>query len=257
MVGNIVYDDENRIIQETYKHARAQKGSDMKENPNQSEPSMSYCSSQLVADTLLALCHVNAMPPVFIDPATGKSVQSKGEHPMYRLFRIARSWLEWELYRENIRFETSESTQTGILGNCYDAVAACSIIAISNMVILMQSTTDVSSTDSDRSSSNTSADELIRPVASAKFYTEIFDSEPIRNDLTRAACAQAMSCICCAADRLEIDNVEPVGLMTSLEFLLDRIIGKIAKFLNVAICCSTCVADGRYLFQHFFHFSCR
>ena len=225
MDGNIVYEDENRIIQETYKEARAQKGLDSIGDPNQSEPSLSYCSSQLVADTLLSLCHVNAMPPVFVDPTTGKVVQSKGEHPMYRLFKLARTWLEWELYRENIRFEMANATQTGISGNCYDAVAACSIIAISNMVILMQSTTDASLPDNERASSST--DELIRPVASATFYSEIFDSDPIRNDLTRAACAQALSCICCAADRLEMDNVEPVGLLTSLEFLLDRIIGTI------------------------------
>jgi hypothetical protein len=227
MVGNIVYEDENRVIQETYKDARAQKGFDNHDDPHQSEPSLSYCSSQLVADTLLSLCHVNAMPPVFVDPTTGRSIQSKGEHPMYKLFKVARSWLEWELYRENIRFEIADSTHTGISGNCYDTVAACSIIAISNMVILMQSTTDVGLPDNERSLSNT--DELVRPVASAKFYIEIFDSEPIRNDLTRAACAQALSCICCAADRLEIDNVEPVGLLTSLEFLLDRIIGMIAE----------------------------
>ena len=227
MVGNIVYEDENRIIQETYKSARVQRALDNRHDPNQSEPSISYCTSQLVADTLLALCHVNAMPPVFVDPTTGKSVQSKGEHPMYRLFKIARSWLEWELYRENIRFEIAESSHTGISGNCYDTIAACSIIAVSNMVILMQSTTDDSSLNNDRACSST--DDLIRPVASAKFYIEIFDSEPIRNDLTRAASAQALSCICCAADRLEIENVEPVGLLTSLEFLLDRIIGKIVN----------------------------
>lgn len=185
MVGNIVYEDENRIIQETYAHARVQKGLGTHNDTNQSEPSLSYCSSQLVADTLLALCHVNAMPPVFVDPTTGRSIQSKGEHPMYKLFKIARSWLEWELYRENIRFELAASTQTGISGNCYDTVAACAIIAISNMVILMQSTTDVPVPNSERPSSST--DDLLRPVASAAFYTEIFDSEPIRNDLTRAA----------------------------------------------------------------------
>ena len=227
MVGNMVYEDENRIIQETCKDARVQKRFHHNNDPNQSQPSLSYCSSQLVADTLLSLCQVNAMPPVFVDPNTGRSIQTKGEHPMYKLFKIARSWLEWELYRENVRFEIADSTHTGISGNCYDTVAACSIIAISNMVILMQSTTDVDIPDHERSCSST--DEFIRPVTCAKFYIEIFDSEPIRNDLTRAACAQALSCICCAADRLEIDNVEAVGLLTSLEFLLDRIIGKIAE----------------------------
>jgi hypothetical protein len=226
MVGNIVYEDENRIIRETYKDARAQKGFDNRDDAN--SPSFSYCSSQLVADTLLALCHVNAMPAVFVDPTTGRSIQAKGEHPLYKLFKIARSWLEWELYRETIRFEIAESTHTGISGNCYDTVAACSIIAISNLVILIQSTTDVPENDTD---------ELIRPVTCAKFYIEIFDSEPIRNDLTRAACAQALACICCAADRLEVENVEPVGLLSSLEFLLDRIIGTITCLRNVHVYC--------------------
>jgi hypothetical protein len=225
MVGNIVFDDENRIIEEVYKNSMARKGLERSDDdPIQTEPPLSYCSSQLVADTLLALCHVNAMPAVFTDPASGKSIQSTGEHPMYRLFKVARSWLEWELYRENIRFEIAESTNTGISGNCYDTIAACAIIAISNMVILIQSTTDVLVSNKNGTTSNTN--ELIQPVASSKFYIDIFDSEPIRNDLTRAACAQALSCICCAADRLEMDNVEPVGLLTSLEFLLDRIIGK-------------------------------
>jgi hypothetical protein len=246
MVGNMVYEDENRIIKETFKDARAQKGYNNQDDPNQqSEPSFSYCSSQLVADTLLSLCHVNAMPPVLVDPTTGRSIQSKGEHPMYKLFKIARSWLEWELYRENIRFELAASTHTGLSGNCYDTVAACAIIAISNLVILMQSTTDAALLDR----SNSSVDELIRPVTGAKFYIEIFDSEPIRNDLTRAACAQALSCICCAADRLEMENVEPVGLLSLLEFLLDRIIGK--DFL-VVDCDGTVNASLILIFHPFF-----
>ena len=52
---------------------------------------------------------------------------------------------------------------------------------------------------------------------------DIFDDSVGRPDVTRAACAQAAACICCAIDRL--DRPPPhLGLLTALEFLFDRIL---------------------------------
>jgi hypothetical protein len=80
----------------------------------------------------------------------------------------------------------------------------------------------------------------LHQVSTAQFYVDIFDTEPQRNDLTRAACAQAIVCVCCAADRFEKESVQPVGLLTALEFLLDRIIGKSCPtllFASFLLCC--------------------
>jgi hypothetical protein len=52
----------------------------------------------------------------------------------------------------------------------------------------------------------------------------IFDSKPHRSDVTRAACAQAIACICCAADRFENETKKPAGLLTALEFMFQRIV---------------------------------
>jgi hypothetical protein len=224
MLANIVYDDENRIIEETFLKAKAGKGAvgDEMDPVPIAPPPLSYSSSMLVADALLALCHVNAIPAVITDPTTGISITSTGEHPMNRLFKVARNWLEWELYRENIRLEIAESIDSGISGNCHDGIAACAVIAMSNIAILVLSTTDTSIESTDSSSSSF---QLLQDAASVKFYLDVLDNVPVRNDLTRAACAQALSCICCASDRLEQDKVEPVGLLISLEMLLTRILG--------------------------------
>lgn len=229
MVGNLVYDDEQLVIEETFKTMNARIGSEVSRvdgDTDKPEQPLSYVSSTLVADALVAICHVNAMPAIFTDPATGKSVQSTGAHPLSRLMAAARSWLEWELYRENIRLELAHETQSGISGNCHDSIAACAVIAVSNLAILIQSTSDEHSKDGPSATSPGAIGLLtVKDVAAAKFYIETFDSEPRRNDLTRAACAQALACVCCAADRFERALVEPVGLLASLEFLLDRIIG--------------------------------
>jgi hypothetical protein len=188
----------------------------------------------LVADALLALCHVNSMPAMITDPATGKLVQSSGTHPLSRLLKAAKNWLQWEMYREKIRLEQASETMSGISGNCYDVASACAIIGLSNLAILIQSTTDSHLKRSGSSSSSVKLDRTRsshgdlteEDVFSARFYAEIFDSKPHRNDLSRAACAQAVACVCCAADRFDEEAVQPVGLLCSLEFLLDRIIGK-------------------------------
>ena len=227
MVTNLVFSNEELLIEETFKKLKARVSVDSPDTEDEeanedkkSTPPLSYVSSMLVADALLALCHVNAMHDIITDPTTGKTVQSSAPHPLSRLTNLARGWLEWELYRENIRSEVAGKIQSGISGNCYDVIAPSAIIALSNLAILKQSTTDAGDGNPDE-------EEGLSPdVTSAKYYADIFDSSPYRNDLTRAASAQALCCICCAAVRFEKAGTEPVGLLTCLEFLLDRINGK-------------------------------
>jgi hypothetical protein len=243
MVGNPAYADEDIFIEEIFRKTKSriegalQDDEERKINQTEKLPSaMTYVSSMLVADALLALCHVNSMPAVITDPATGKPVQASGVHPLNGLKKLARSWLDWELYRENIRLADEEQTFSGISGNCNDCIVCSAIVALSNLAIQIQSTTDAADVALDEPS--TEQDDRTHSVApdnasSAQFYIDIFDSMPHRNDLTRAACAQALSCICCAADRFEKENVQPVGLLTSLEFLLDRIIGMFSSLIYV------------------------
>ena len=62
-------------------------------------------------------------------------------------------------------------------------------------------------------------------VTTALFYISIFDdSKHKRSDVVRAACTQAVACVCCAADRFENSTKKPVGLLTALEFMFERII---------------------------------
>lgn len=239
MVGHLVYPDEELMIEKKFRKTKAD-ASDESEDDESTDggrmPSLSYVSSVLVADALLALCHVNVSPAVIMDPATGKPVQISGNHPVTRLMEIARGWLEWELYREKIRFELAVETCTGISGNCHDIIAACAVSALSMLAILRKSTTDSSpgngSNEVGVSSKDGGASQRARrgqkgnldEVSQARFYVNIFDGESYRNDLTKAACAQAIACICCAADRFEQKLLQPVGLLSALEFMLERII---------------------------------
>jgi hypothetical protein len=229
MTGNVICSDEDLLITETFSKLKAGLGQKVDKNDgNGISPPLSYVSSMLVADALLALCHISAMPATVTDPTTGKTFQSTAVHPLSRLIKCARNWLEWELFRENIRLETEYSAQSGISGSCFDLIASSAIIALANLVIAKQSTLDhemlVPSIVSNSTTNEKSPIE--KDEATARFYVDIFDSEPRRNDLARAACAQAICCICCAADRFEKDGEQPLGLLTSLEFLLSRICGK-------------------------------
>ena len=227
MMGNVVFPDDDMMVEKTFRKLKS--GGGEKGNADDSDdssvddelptPSLSYISSQLVADTLLALCHVNASPSIYTDPSTGKSIHSTGRHPVVKLMELAKGWLDWEMYRETIRAEVNLSTRTGITGNCHVVIAACAIVSLSSLAILRQSTTN-SIPEDNKSKSSDPLDE----VTTAKYYMDIYDSKPQRNDHTRAAAAQAVACICCAADRFEIESVSALGLLTALEFLLDRII---------------------------------
>jgi hypothetical protein len=178
-----------------------------------SPSSLPVDSKMLVADMLLSLCNLNAMPATTTDPATGNQLQSSGPHPLSKLLKLARSWLDWELYRENIQVELDEAHQTGISGNTQGVVSGCAIIGLSNLVIIALSSAETVTED-------------LRDVGSAQFYIDIFDLIPHRSDVTRAACAQAIICMCCAADRFDDPNAKPNGLLTALEVLLSRMLSK-------------------------------
>jgi len=190
---------------------------------------MPYSSSALIADALLALCHINSRPDLIDDPATGKQVQSRANHPCVPLMEVCFRWLEWDLYKETIQFETQVKhlSPTGRIS----AIAPCAITALYSLALLRQSTTD-SSVDSavkngDNASQKRKHDEVAKMIETAsdtKYYVDIFDAKPSRPDATRAAAAQAVLCLCCASDRNE--TPEPVGLLTGLEFVLKRMLGK-------------------------------
>lgn len=226
MVGNLVYPDEELLAEKTF---RQMKSGDGDESDDDSDdvvaPSLPYVSSMLVADALLALCYVNAAPSIIMDPATGKPIQTSGSHPVTRLMKAALGWLEWELYREKIRLEIEAETQTGISGNCNNMISACGVLALSSLAILKQSTSDPSIEGPKTEGLSDEDSAKLEEASTSQFYMELFDSKPHRNDQTRAACAQAMACICCAADRMEKETNNSVGLLTALEFLLDRILG--------------------------------
>jgi hypothetical protein len=246
MVGKLMFPDEELMVEKTFRQMRAQAASVREESEvddvtgdDRPAPSLNYVPSMLVADALLSLCYVNSSPALIMDPTTGKPVQASGKHPVARLMELARGWLDWELYREKVRSEVALESLTGVSGNCHDTIAACAITALSSLAILRQSTMDSLDVDELKKDMTSIGDhgnvsqqalgqnDKLHQVSTAQFYVDIFDSEPQRNDLTRAACAQAIVCICCAADRFETESVEPVGLLTALEFLLDRIIGKL------------------------------
>ena len=195
-----------------------------------------FATSSLIADALLSLCHVHVCPALVDDPTTGTQVQSKAPHPISPLMAACHRWLEWDLYKEDIRCETELETATGVGGGCYANVSACAIIALSHLALLRQSTTDTTTKHPYPSENNKAypprkvklEDEHSKKsdeAATAKYYIEIFDSQPIRSDVTKAAAAQAVACICCAADRIEQKSNEALGLLTALDFLMDRILG--------------------------------
>jgi hypothetical protein len=227
LVGQLIYPDEELILEQTLRKLKKESdnNADSASDDEQDVPTLLFASSKLVADSLLALCHVNAYPNVILDPTTGKPLHSSEPHPVNKLIVITRSWLDWELYREKIRDEVLSSTETGISGNCHDIVAPNAIIALVSLAILQQSTSDPSNipaTEVGLAENKTSTKE----EASVKFYTNIFDQGSRKNDLTRAACAQAVACLLCAADRFATELANAVGLLGAMEFLLDRITGQ-------------------------------
>lgn len=237
MGGNVVFPDEDVTSERRIRRGMDSKTKEIGFDDTTLSP-YPYVSSILVADTLLALCHINAFPAVITDPATGKPVQSNGIHPTSKLMELSLRWLQWELYRESIRAEAEAETMTGVAISCHDTVAACAVFTLSSLAILRQSTTDpVDETAESEDGKEQTEEEVeesqreqrrkdrLDEVTTVKFYADIFDKNPPHSDLTRAACAQAVACIYCAWDRFEKKEGEghPIGLLSALEFLLDGI----------------------------------
>lgn len=216
VVGNLICADDEVVLEHSFKKMKGERHNRVEYLDDVLSPSFSFHSGMLVADTLLSLCHLNVWPEVYMDPTTGTSIQASGNHPASKLMDLAMGWVEWELYREDIRTHVDSESMTVIGGNCYDVVAACAIVALANLAILKQCTTLKAHEEHENV-------EQVDPASKAEYYTNIFNMKPARNDLTRAAASQAMVCICCAADRFEVDGVPAVGLLSALEFLLDAI----------------------------------
>ena len=181
-----------------------------------------FSSSKLIASALLSLCYINASPAI-IDDSTGKQIQSRAPHPCIPLFHICYRWLEWDLYREDIQME-AELKSLSFTGTP-SCIAPCAITALCMLALLRQSTTDASVDLEDSKTPKTSdgVENIISKASNTEYYINIFDSKPHRSDATRASAAQAILCICCAADRSK-DISKPVGLLTGLEFVMDRML---------------------------------
>jgi len=209
--------------------------------PNDEDVSnLPYVSSSLVADALLALCYVHVRPQSDFDPTTaGRPVNpiKAEDHPILPLMELALEWLDWDLERMRIRAKSIQANLTGIGDACYATIAPCAITALCHMALLKQSTTFMVA---DEGSSPTAAgiaddsmyglkrkpeDSELDKTTTAQFYIDIFDDHLA--DAVRAAAAQSVACICCAADRnIALKKEQPLGLLVSLEFMLDRILGK-------------------------------
>lgn len=236
MVGNLVYPDEELMAEKNFRQMKADKsdeGDDDDDNDEEWTPSLSFVSGMLVADALLALFHVNVSPAMIMDPTSGKFIQASGQHPATRLLEVAGGWLEWELYREKIREEIAADDMTGIGGNCHNVIAPCAVLALAHLAIMRQCTSDASAAE-EKPTGDSSPANGVNKFATAKFYVDLFDSKTLRNDMTRAACAQALACIYCAADRLEKEIATSLGLLSALEILLDRLIGKPRAYREIS-----------------------
>ena len=204
--------------------------------PNDDDVSnLPYVSLSLVAEALLALCFINVRPQNDFDPTTGRPIQNKTEHPIVPLMKSCRSWLDWDLERERLRDETNKGNLSGVGDACNSNIAPCAITALCHMTLLKQCTTSLVEIDEATvgsayvpGSKRKSVLELDESSTTAQFYIDIFDDENVaKADPIRAAAAQAVVCICCAADRNDEANTEPLGLLLSLEFMLDRILGEL------------------------------
>ena len=173
-----------------------------------------------------------------------QSVQAP-THPIQPLLDICRRWLDWALYQEATARRVDAGTQTGIGSGFFSTIPPSAITALCSLALLKQSTsrqvnrnemsggevavpadTDLDDSEKTATSSSECDKEVQEEVAMAQFYINIFDDRPTRSDVTRAAAAQAVTCIFCAVDRLKSSSEEALGLLKALKFLLDRILGE-------------------------------
>lgn len=200
-----------------------------------------YMDSLLVADAILALCHVHIRPTP-PDNLSGKPLQEEEHHPIVSLLEECHRWLEWDLYREVTFLEKEKRCMSGVGCGWFSPVAPSAITALVHLALLRLSTCTATTPTTNADDINLhdyASSMLLSPsdsAATATFYINIYDCCPKnphkqhmqhhlpRSDSTRAAAAQAVACICCASDRLKGSGEEPLGLLSALEFLLDRIL---------------------------------
>ena len=206
-------------------------------NDDDDVSNLPYVSSSFVADALLALCHIHVRPQGDFDSTASRPANLKADHPILPLMDLCLGWLFWDLERMRIRAKTNQGSLTGVGDACHTSISPCAITALCHMALLKQSTTSAQTTEKEsptnnlddcsigekRKTKNSEADK----TASAQFYIDIYDDKLVRADAIQAAAAQSVVCVCCAADRIEVADKEPLGLLASLEFLLDRILGKL------------------------------
>ena len=190
--------------------------------PNDDDVSnLPYVSLSLVAEALLALCHVHVRQQ--------SEYNANESHPIIPLMETCRSWLDWDMERTRIKSEANKSNFTGLGESCQSNIAPCAITALCHMAILKQvsstSTNEQLGVDSVLGSKRRAEETKLDEPTHAQFYVDIFNAQPALPDSTRAAAAQAFVCICLAANRSEGTADEPLGLLASLEFLLDGILG--------------------------------
>lgn len=213
--------------------------------PNDDDVSnLPYISLSLVADALLALCFVHVRPQSDSDPAVGSMTNTNVDHPISSLMDLCLGWLQWDLTRMRSFARTGKTNPIGAGDACYSCVAPCAITALCHMAILKQCTMSTLVSNKESSSSvdryDDSESTKRKPerepdkTATAQFYIDIFDGD-FTSDAIRAAAAQSVVCICCAADRDEVIGKEPLGLLLSLEFILDRILGKLFYLCRINV----------------------
>ena len=240
VMTNLVTLEESKLIKrkklrKTVQHQAALNEDDAivytERNLSEEISELAYVSSSLIAETLLALCYINASPRLIEDPATGRASQSKANHPVIPLMQACYRWLQWDLYKEDIRLEAEMMNMTGVGKS--STIAPCAITAFCALTILRQVTTDSDAdstnlSDKKKKRKSESISRMIDDATSVQYYVDIFDARPFRADATRAAAAQAITCLCCAVNRND-DGEDPIGLLTALEFLLSRILGELNK----------------------------
>lgn len=181
-----------------------------------------FLNDSIVANSLLALCNINTRPPEldssFVIPGqldVGSRTGDISTHPAIPLIQIAYRWLQWGLYKERTALEDDSMAKSG-LSISGASIASSAITSLYSLALLHQTTMSSNLDNNDESSA------VLREITSISFYIDIFDEDKL-TDITRAAAAQAITCICCAADRFLDKNKGPTGLLSALEFLLEKI----------------------------------
>ena len=226
--------------------------------------SVKYSTSFLIADALLATTYIHVQPPPTTTSANSSNrpppnntnttqnsptdnimmgttaTETAPPHPCQRLLDLAYQWLEWDLYRQDLRSQQHPQIWD-VFGNdeAYSIVSASAITSFYTLGLLKQCTDTVTPTTTGKKRKQTiPGDFSSEDATNVLFYLSIYNHRPKRCDITRAAAAQAITSIYCASDRFDDDhtnNKDPTGLLTALEFLLEQINGACCNIFRMII----------------------